>query len=114
MNAIISFVKQYDYYYLFRQGYNTYFEKLIIINRVSIEKHVFIADRLIFLDNLKIKLLQVEAKDSSFRPNQILFEAKDIYNRVAGLICMHIEEFEKRFALDLDYKKNIYNSYQAN
>ena len=52
----MSFVKQHGYYYLTGQGYNTHFEKLEIVNRVNAEKYIYVADRLIFLDNLKIKL----------------------------------------------------------
>ena len=36
-----------------------------------------------------------------------------MHNRFAKLICIDIEKFEKKFAYDFDYKKNICNSYQA-
>ena len=66
MNEIMNFVRRHDYYYLIRQGSNTHFEKLEVVQRVSIQEYVYIADRPILLDNLKIKLCQVEAKDPSF------------------------------------------------
>ena len=113
MNLIMNFVEQYDYYYLIRQGYITHFEKLIAVKRVSIEKYIFVTDRPIFLDNLKIKLCQVKAKNLSFCPNKTLFGANNIYNRVVKLTCIDIKEFKKWFAHNLDYEKNTCNSYQA-
>ena len=86
------------------KGYNTHFEKLKIVQRINVQKYVYIADRPIFLNNLKIKLYQVKAKNPSFCPNQTLFGPNNIHNGVSRLTRIDIEEFEKIFAHNLDYK----------
>ena len=113
MNKIVNFVGRHDYYYLIGLEYNTYFEKLKIVQRISMQEYVYVADRCILLDNLKIKLCQVKAKDPSLCPNQTFFGPNNIHNGVSGLTCMNIEKFEKEFFHNLDYEKNIWNSYQA-
>ena len=77
------------------------------------EEYIYVADRLISLNNLKIKLHQVKAKDLSLHLNQTFFRPNNIHNGVSGLTCIDIKEFEKKFAHDPDYKKNDCNSYQA-
>ena len=69
MNEIMNFVRRHGYYYLVRQKYNIYFKKLKVIQRIMAEEYIYIADRPISLDDLKIKLYQVEAKNPSFYSN---------------------------------------------
>ena len=111
MNKIINFIRRHSYYYLTKLEYNTYFKILEVIQRVSTQKYIYITDRLILLNNLKIKLCQVEVKNPSFCPNQTPFRPNNIYNKGSGLTYIDIEEFEKRFSHNLDHEKNIQNSY---
>ena len=83
----------------------------MIVDQVSMEEYVLDVNRLIFLNNLKIKLHQVKVKNFRFYLNQQLFGAKTIYNKVLRLTCINIEKFEKKFACDPDYKRHICNSY---
>ena len=113
MNKIINFVKKHSYYYLTTQRYNTHFEKLEVVQKVRAQKYIYIIDRPILLDGLKIKLCQVKAKNPSLCPNQTLFRPNNIHNRVSGLTCIDIEEFEKRFTYNLNHERNVQNNYQA-
>ena len=113
MNEIMNFVRRYSYFYLIRQGYNTHFKKLQIVQRIMVEEYFYGADQFISLDDLKIKLCQVKAKDPSLHPNQTFCEPNDVHNRISRLTRMDIEEFEKRFFYDSNHEQNVRNSYQT-
>ena len=63
MNKIMNDVGRHGYYYLTGQRYNTYLEKLQVVLRVIAEKWIDGTNQPIFLNTLKAKLCQVEAKD---------------------------------------------------
>ena len=71
------------------------------------EEYIYATDKSIFLDNLKIKLCQVKAKNSSFCPNQTFFELNVIHNKVFELIYINIKKFGKKFTHYPDHKKKI-------
>ena len=113
MNKIMNNVGRHSYYYLIRQRYNTYLEKLQVVLRVMAEDFINGTDQPISLKALKTKLCQVKAKDPDLQLNKMPFGPNDVHNRVSGLTHMNIMEFEKRFSHDPNHEQNIQNSYQA-